>query len=246
MPLPGYVLDELMASIIPPGRKWTDWAQTGPDYLREKIQEYFDKHLVLVFGDGSVESAAAEYENLTLADDEIAEILQEAQRDNECAGIVNPLIASLVERCYEDTDAGDRRACPDLWVVRVEETEHWEPWFLAESGIEKAYRVSLVDRNAVTHVCELTGSYTLYFAGYSVQMKEGAELTEGAEQTIGALDSERVTYVHCSDIDKLWKDKELAHQWRPAPLLTNMYTEETDYEDLIEERLDHYRGNPVW
>ena len=213
--------------------------------LKEALREYFKDKIVICWERGDIESVADDMD-LKLADDEIEFLAKQVQDDHDCTrGISWPNLENAVEKWYlEDTQSGMRKNAPDFHVVKVDDTSDWEEKFRLKHGISKIYTVYLVDKNQVTHCCELTPSYALYYVGYVAEHVDAEEqISDECDMEIMSQHQESVTYLHVSDFDKAEYEEQY---WRPEPLTTDMYKEEEDYREMVNQLLEDYHANPFW
>jgi hypothetical protein len=63
----------------------------------------------------------------------------------------------------DEIEGGHVDYLPDLWVVKIDEREHWSSEI--RSQCPRMYGVYVVDRRYAVHICSITASYELYFLG---------------------------------------------------------------------------------
>jgi hypothetical protein len=76
---------------------------------------------------------------------------------------------------------------PDIKYVKIDETRHWNPDFLAKYGIERMVAVYVYDANTYTYCCELTPSHWLEFIETQPETKEWLEDNEVREEMYDAI-----------------------------------------------------------
>jgi len=132
---------------------------------------------------------------------------------------------------------------PDFKYIKQDDTRYWDKEFVASLG-EGAKIVStyIYDANIEVHLCEITASYELHYAG--TDYIPGKELTDEEHQNafeyilLGESDTEPVTYMWCSDVEK---------HCDPQPVtggVTYKGQDELTPEEMMEEILEYYQGNP--
>lgn len=220
------------------------------EFLEKIIEEYFETDVILMVGEFTIQAAAEEHD-LHLADDEIKFIAEQAQDEIDShrgPGEYFPNIEDIVENWYlEDTQEGARKQCPDFWVIRIDETHHWQRDFLQENKIEKMWTVYLVDRRSITHCCEGPGSYCLHFVEHCPETEHGIQISDEVDGEIRSHFNEDVSYVKASEFDgHMWRDRERARQYRPNEITSDMYEDDQGYNQIIDDLMEYYRGNPEW
>lgn len=210
----------------------------------EIIKEYFKDKIVVIWGPGDIESVADDMD-LTLADDEIEEIVTEVQNDHDASrGISWPNLESVVEKYLEYTEEQERTNAPDFWLVLIDETMGWDEDFRKKHQIKRISSVYLVDKNQVTHLCEAAPSYCLYYVDYVAEHEEEDEqISDECDMEIMSQHQESVTYMHVSNFDKARYEQKF---WRPEPLTTDMYKDDDAYQEMVNQLLEDYHANPVW
>lgn len=82
--------------------------------------------------------------------------------------------------------------------LKLDETIYWREDIQQKAG--KIFSVYIYDDGSVTHCCELTPSYELNFV-HSQPSNADDETYDNI--LYGDADSEPVTYMHCSTVDRL-------------------------------------------
>lgn len=137
---------------------------------------------------------------------------------------------------------GDRiQLLPDMWVLKVEETEYWE---LADLPSVRVFGVYVLNKRKVNYLCEMTPSYELYRFDSQWDMDEEplpddphGTLAEKIGDAIrdGERGDEDVIYVHVSDVEKQLKEEIRKHAGAlPSKGSTGGYRW-TDLEAVTEE-----------
>lgn len=119
---------------------------------------------------------------------------------------------------------GDRiQLLPEMFVVKMDETEYWDEEFRNKCGVKRIFGVYAFNRRKVCYLCEITPSYELVFLG---SQWEGNWNPEGvldeefdedeyqrradeadAEIRKGDASTEEFSYQHCSDVDRMLQTK---------------------------------------
>ena len=136
---------------------------------------------------------------------------------------------------------------PELIFVRVDTTQHWVPDFLTKYSIKRICNIYLYDYRSHTHCCEITPSYSLHHCTYTVEHVEGFDDEEIIEEADGEVmvacsEDEAVIYMHVSAVDNIPdEDKD-----KKNPLTDDCEWESAEeYNQLIEDWIESYRGNPT-
>lgn len=137
---------------------------------------------------------------------------------------------------------------PHFKVFRLDETEYWnDPDLVKIAG--KMWGMYLVDTNEVTHLCELQGSYCLYFIEtYPENVPDDDDAREAFLEEIGEVDAytDSAIYVHTHSIDGLKPvhvyDPVTREEWNDE-LERHDDDEVETYEYFVEEYLDEVRAN---
>ena len=94
----------------------------------------------------------------------------------------------------------------DLWLIKIDEREHWCNAIKAQTT--ENFGVYVFDRDERTFCCELTPSYCLAFVANDYTEIDG--LAEHARNALNEdvldTDNEPVTYMHVRDIEWLLKE----------------------------------------
>lgn len=147
-----------------------------------------------------------------------------------------------------DPEHGRVELLPELFVVKIDETEHWlDPAVLART--KRIFGVYVFDRRQHFHICSFSDSHELYFLGSQWEEIEGLsdeehdDLWERINQGDGQSDP--VSYWDKCDIDRM-----LANSCREGFLpteggggfaLTGIVSVTT--EDAIEEARESYQAS---
>lgn len=146
---------------------------------------------------------------------------------------------------------------PELWVVKIKETEHWNKAFVKENKIKNIYGVYAFNRKKHVHACELTPSYEFnYLEKQVVMVDEDKEMNEDeqeeyerirdiAEDEVRAasVQDDNVIYHHVRNVEDWIKNPKCKITERCGALPKNnigLYKVENidaleDGKDLIEE-----------
>ncbi len=134
-------------------------------------------------------------------------------------------------------------------VVALDQTEYWNIKPEHKEHIKAIRTVYFYNKNEVTHCCEITPSYCLYFLYHEVILTDKAVMDVSEQYQSIIYDTyeneptdERVTYAHCRDIDAL-EDKGVHYQSTNGCL--NFSYDDVSYDDQIESYIEHYRCNHV-
>lgn len=107
---------------------------------------------------------------------------------------------------------GDRiQLLPEMFVVKQDETNLYDKAWVKQYHFKRIIGVYVFNRRRAVHVCEITPSYEREFFGSQCELdlSEDApnfeELREVAEEELRSADAgtERFSYMHCSDVDRL-------------------------------------------
>jgi len=134
----------------------------------------------------------------------------------------------------------ERKHEPNWHAIAVDETYGWDKEFLEKNGITKMRGVYLADFNEVTHCCEITPSYCLWFVE-SIPEDYG-ELDDDKRHEMYSdimqadCHTEPTTYMHCRMVDRMddeWKVK-------LEPDLSYAESE----QEIIDAVREHYQSCP--
>jgi len=95
---------------------------------------------------------------------------------------------------------------PDLWIVKLDEREHWiDPMILERTS--RLYGVYVFDRRQHFHLCSFEATYELHFLGS--QWETSRELTDTEDEELweaireGDIQAEGVSYFGVPEIDRI-------------------------------------------
>lgn len=143
------------------------------------------------------------------------------------------------------SDEVEKPVVMDVWLVALvdDRVRHWADEEDAPF-LTRLTSVYLYDRNQVTHCCELTPSYCLYWLYDYVDFKDAVELSaarrEKLQERYESPPDSSVTYVHCHDVERLDNDRSRSYVHGEEVL-----PEDVTYDDALEGLLEYYRGNWV-
>jgi len=144
----------------------------------------------------------------------------------------------IVKENILDGKSEKRTVKPDLYAVKIDETQYWDGGIKEKAG--KIWGVYLVDKSEVTHLASLQGSYYLYWLYNIVENDENFdedELTE-IEMMNGGNNDDPNMYVN----DNSTFDEEQKVEWDENELEESMESEE-EYDKLIEDVKEYLNGN---
>lgn len=249
MPLRKHMVDELTSCLMliveDQGQpRTTNEKETK---IKETITYYFKAFVINMCGPCNIESVADGLA-LHLADDEIEEVVAKMQKKIEEERVPYPWpgLEEALENSYlEDTEKGIRENAPDFQVVKIDETDGWNKDFLKRHKIKKVSAVYLMDKQSVTHLCELAPSYCLYYLDCVAEHEdENEQITDEVyDDIMNTPVSDDPIYMHCSDLDKEGYE---TNTWRPDPLTTDMYEDEDAYKELFGQMIEEYHECPIW
>lgn len=138
---------------------------------------------------------------------------------------------------------------PDLWLVKHDQTQYWHLATELMQHIERIVQVSLMDRNQVTHLCELTPSYCFYPVETRAEFKdyiydssrEHERIRDKIDLEIQGWAEWNVFYIHCHDVDQLLDTGDKGRVYHYGDTKTSF--EDTPYDDQVEALMEHFRGN---
>ena len=152
-----------------------------------------------------------------------------------------------------DPDRDPRRGFwlqPDVYVVAIDETDMWH---LGETDMQQVQRIEGVyffDRNIVTHLGSLQGSYMLHGLEHRAQLKPGtSEDDESRIQDLVADEPCEDDYFSTSTVDQIlchYASPNVSHIGCPAEANfeeLDGHTDEERYESLIETLREEFHAN---
>lgn len=171
----------------------------------------------------------------------LKELKQSAERGNEVlADFEGPAGCKQAVANFEDEIKQNEAR---FAVVRLDQTALWSV-DKPENG--RIYGVYLVDLNEMTHCCELTPSYTLYFLYNTCTLHFDEEVSELIEST---TEDESIMYVHCSSIDALTVQGDVAAlpggdiYYTKGKTINDLTDLAVNYDRLVEDMIEVYQGN---
>ena len=138
----------------------------------------------------------------------------------------------------------ETKILPKIGAVRIDETSYWSDD--VQEKVDKIYGVYLFDKNRCTRLCEFTPSYCLYYMGFAVYAEglSDDERIELEDEMMGNDHSEPITYMHCSRVDKMPEEN---FDWDFDYDANDFdFSDDDSYQDLIDEMIEGYSGNPTW
>lgn len=139
------------------------------------------------------------------------------------------------------TTAATATILPNLVMMRMDETSHYETPFLKKHGIARVWGNYLYDTTRIAYACELTPSYCCHTLPDTAEYLPGAteDMITDAEAEFANpdnIDTDPIRYYHCKEIDAL-----PAEQKKPcvcdADDLEDAAKDDKSYEKLIQEML---------
>jgi hypothetical protein len=113
-----------------------------------------------------------------------------------------------VRERYQGLEDGERvELLPDLWILKIDETEFWIDPVVCER-VQRVFGVYVFDRRQHFHLCNLSASYEMTFLGSQFEPidgltdKEDEDLAERIQEGDWQTD-EWVKYMNMSDVDRL-------------------------------------------
>ncbi len=99
--------------------------------------------------------------------------------------------------------AEERKVPPDYWLVKVPCRGFWREDI--QEMTTAIWTVYVFDRNLHVHICSLTPSYELHFAGYDYIEVDGLldEVSNDLNEMIVTAESELIDYSDVSTIDRI-------------------------------------------
>lgn len=136
---------------------------------------------------------------------------------------------------------------PKFYAVKMDETEYWSVDI--QKKVKQIFSVYIFNANEVTYCCSSTPSYCLHFVGVAVYANHEDEYgTDEWSETVEAIEeasfgNEAVSYFNCNVIDSMLKntpenfdgDFNVDDDW-----------EDTDRDELMNDMIEAYSGNPTW
>ena len=127
---------------------------------------------------------------------------------------------------------------PDLYAVKIDETQHWRDDIKEKAG--KIWGVYLMDKSEITHLASLEGSYYLYWLYNIVENFEDFEENELSDieyQNGGNADDPNM---YVSEHTKFNEEDKV--NWDETELEESIESEET-YKELIDDVVEYLNGN---
>lgn len=135
---------------------------------------------------------------------------------------------------------------PDIYVVRIFDTEYFDQEWLRELKIARAWSVYIFNKRKRVHLCSVTPCYELFLVDTEFEYIEGFEPDDSTrdandyEFREACAHDERVVYFNKLDIDRLPEDQVFHHG-----------IEKTEGDSLTEEEVleglcEHYSANSIW
>jgi hypothetical protein len=93
--------------------------------------------------------------------------------------------------------------------VRIDETDNWDPAYLAKHHIRRVFGVYQYDPKSSVYCCELTPSYELELLGSQAEYEpdfldwDGLEQVEEELRQADAGEEPYFRYVHCREVDAM-------------------------------------------
>lgn len=149
-------------------------------------------------------------------------------------------------------------AAREWYLLRVDETEYMNDVWRRSLKVEHYWCYYLFDRTRGVHLCELTPSFELWYAGFDVECSEDAtdEEREHAWEDLLGAQQELVTYMHTFDVDKAVQEGRAMAVGRVAEVdvsdIPDSYDvhgdeSEREYRYIVDQILEYYSGNsPGW
>ena len=152
---------------------------------------------------------------------------------------------------FTPADHGKVELLPELWVVKIDEREHWiDPDVLA--ACPRIYGVYVFDRKRHVHICSFQPTYELHHLGSDYTLID--ELDDHRLSEIddkiweGDCQSEQVTYWGAHDIDRML-ETEIKEGCLPPKGKHGGYCLRgiiaMTYEDAIEEAREAHHGSSL-
>lgn len=98
----------------------------------------------------------------------------------------------------------EKKIEPDWCLIKFDERRHWRDDI--QSATKAIWSVYTFDRSSYTYCCELTPSYALFFVANEVdfadELEDDEEAREAVMTLVGYGESERVAYMHVSDVEQ--------------------------------------------
>lgn len=127
-------------------------------------------------------------------------------------------------------------------VVRIDESEYWDEELVAKAG--KVYAYYLFDKSCVTYLCEMRGSYALYFIYNSIENTDNfttPELEKIYDE--GFFYKGDNDYIHKISYPSDYEEVRDDYCSRFTTEELKYYAQEENYDDFLERAVDFYRAN---
>jgi len=135
----------------------------------------------------------------------------------------------------------------DAHVIGIDETSHYT--FGPEHGlyIDRILAVYLYDANEHTYLCEVTPSHFMRFLHHVVRLTEAGENLSRLEreaiyENYETENSNEDCYMHCRDLERLAAAGTPGNYDHYGATLVSY--DDVDYDDQIENLIEHFNGNP--
>lgn len=181
---------------------------------------------------------------------------KEARENAEALLSALPGKIEAAMRAKAGDDEPEKPWTPHFKLVALDETEYWsDSVFKDFPEIKAIYGIYIFDETLGVHMAELTPSHELWFVNhyitYTDEFEEkfhdsNEEVSDEAKERMIQIEdfirdnadySERVTYMHASDISGMGSEY-------IQDIGEGVSTEEDDYESQMEDAIEHENGNP--
>ena len=135
---------------------------------------------------------------------------------------------------------------PDIWVVRIFDTECFDEDWLLERGIGRTWNVYVINKTQHFHICSVEASYEAFLIDSGFEFTDPDSVSDDDRDRIdeefrdSVAHDERVSYFSKSYIDRLPADQVHHHgiEATKGELLTD--------GDVMEGCCEHYSANTIW